>query len=142
MKKYTNEEIEKILKDLGLRVTDHRVLIFKTLSKSRNGMSVEEIFQKVDKRGNIDQATVYRNLSSLVKVGLIRKTDFNLGKSFYELEQGIVVCRFVCSVCHQIEKTDNKQVVDSLKKIYKNSKKFKNTTLSSVEFYGVCKKCV
>ena len=138
---YSKEDIIIMLKEAELRVTDHRIAVLLYLSRVRQPVTVFEIIEVLRKKENIDQATVYRNLSSLHGAGLLRRLDFNHGHAHYELETGRASHQLVCSKCETIEKIEGISIDDTVKKMLKKSKKFKNATTYSVEIYGLCKSC-
>lgn len=139
---YPKEELELMLQEAGLRVTSHRLLVLSYVAKVKSPITVYELVEALRKKENIDQATVYRNLSSLHESGLLRRLDFNHGHAHYELETGRASHQLVCQKCETIEKIEGVSIDDAVKKMLKKSKKFKNTTTHSIEIYGVCKKCV
>lgn len=141
MAKYTREELITMLQESGLRVTDHRILVLSFFTKSRAPTTVYELLESLRKKEDIDQATVYRNLSALHEAGLLRRMDFNHGHAHYELETGRASHQIVCSSCETIEKIEGVPIDDAVKKMIKKSKKFKNTTTHSIEIYGTCKVC-
>lgn len=141
MARYTQEEFETMLQEANLRITDHRLTVLATVAKVRQPITVYDLVEVLRKKHNIDQATVYRNLSSLHEVGLLRRLDFNHGHAHYELETGRASHQLVCQNCETIEKIEGISVDDAVKKMLKKSKKFKNTTTHSIEIYGLCKSC-
>lgn len=130
-----------MLKEAGLRVTDHRLLVLETVAKVKQPVTVYELVDELRKKENIDQATVYRNLSSLHEAGLLRRLDFNHGHAHYELETGRASHQLVCSNCETIEKIEGISIDEAVKKMLKKSKKFKSTTTHSMEIYGTCRNC-
>lgn len=141
MATYSKEELTTMLKESGLRVTDHRLLVLETVAKVRQPVTVYELVDTLRKKENIDQATVYRNLSSLHESGLLRRLDFNHGHAHYELETGRASHQLVCNNCETIEKIEGVAIDDTVKKMLKKSKKFKQITTHSMEIYGLCKTC-
>lgn len=141
MASYSKQDIETMIKEAGLRVTSHRVTILATVAKVKQPVTVYELLDTLRKKEDVDQATVYRNLSSLHEVGLLRRLDFNHGHAHYELETGRASHQLVCHTCETIEKIEGISVDDAVKKMLKKSKKFKNTTTHSIEIYGLCKTC-
>lgn len=141
MASYTKDELTNLLKEAGLRVTSHRLLVLQTISKAKVPVTVYELVDSLRTKENIDQATVYRNLNSLQDAGLLRRLDFNHGHAHYELETGRASQQLVCSNCETIEKIEGVAVDDVIKKMVRKSKKFKNTTSHSIEIYGLCKSC-
>lgn len=141
MASYSKQDIETMIKEAGLRVTDHRSMILTIISKVKQPVTVYELVDTLRKKADIDQATVYRNLSSLHSAGLLRRLDFNHGHAHYELETGRASHQLVCHTCETIEKIEGISVDDAVKKMLKKSKKFKNATTHSIEIYGLCKTC-
>ena len=141
MATYSKDELTTLVQEAGMRVTDHRLLVLGVVAKQKQPITVYELVELLRKKGNIDQATVYRNLSSLHEARLLRRLDFNHGHAHYELETGRASHQIVCGKCETIEKIEGISVDDAVKKMLKKSKKFKNTTTHSIEIYGVCKGC-
>ena len=141
MAAYTKDELQGMLQEAGLRVTSHRLLILSFVAKVKQPTTVYELVEVLRKKHNIDQATVYRNLSSLHEARLLRRLDFNHGHAHYELETGRASHQLVCQACETIEKIEGISVDDAVKKMLKKSKKFKNAITHSIEIYGLCKSC-
>ncbi len=141
MANYSKEELQTILQESDLRVTGHRLTILGAVAKVRQPITVYELVEVLRKKHNIDQATVYRNLSSLHAARLLRRLDFNHGHAHYELETGRASHQLVCQTCETIEKIEGVSVDDAVKKMLKKSKKFKNMMTHSIEIYGLCKNC-
>lgn len=138
---YPKEELISMVQEVGLRVTGHRILVLDVIARQKQPITVYELVVLVRKKEDIDQATVYRNLSSLHEAGLLRRLDFNHGHAHYELETGRASHQIVCGKCETIEKIEGISVDDAIKKMLKKSRKFKNTTTHSIEIYGLCKNC-
>jgi Fe2+ or Zn2+ uptake regulation protein len=141
MATYSKEDLTTMLQEADLRVTKHRLLVLETVAKVRQPVTVYELVDELRKKEDIDQATVYRNLSSLHEAGLLRRFDFNHGHAHYELETGRATQALVCSNCETIEKIDGISIDETIKKMLKKSKKFKQTTTHSMEIYGLCRSC-
>ncbi len=138
---YSKDELINLLKEAGLRVTDHRLLVLETIAKVRQPITVYELVETLRKKEDIDQATVYRNLASLHEAGILRRLDFNHGHAHYELETGRASHQIVCGKCETIEKIEGVSIDGAIQKMLSKSKRFKNTTTHSIEIYGVCKSC-
>ncbi len=141
MARYSKEDLQIMLQEADLRVTGHRLSVLATVAKVKEPITVYELVDVLRKKHNIDQATVYRNLSSLHEAGLLRRLDFNHGHAHYELETGRASHQLVCHNCETIEKIEGISVDDAVKKMLKKSRKFKNATTHSIEIYGICKTC-
>ena len=77
--------IEKKCKDKGVKLTDQRKVIAKTMSESNDHPNVDELYRRVSK---VDQkisiATVYRTVKLFEESGILAKHDFKGGKARYE----------------------------------------------------------
>lgn len=63
--------------EAGLKMTNPRRVILKTLSAAEDHPSVEELYERAKKRdSSISLATVYRTLNLLDEMGLVIKHDF------------------------------------------------------------------
>lgn len=138
---YTKDELEILIKESGLRITPHRMSVLLAVSKVKQPITVYELVAALRKKEDIDQATIYRNLSSLHEAGILRRLDFNHGHAHYELETGRASHQIVCGKCETIEKIEGVSIDGAIQKMLNKSKKFKNTTTHSIEIYGVCKSC-
>lgn len=141
MATYTQDDLTTMLQGAGLRVTGHRLAVLSAVAKVKTPVTVYELVEQLRKKEDIDQATIYRNLSSLHEAGLLRRLDFNHGHAHYELETGRASHQLVCGNCETIEKIEGVSIDDVVKKMIKKSKKFKRTTTHSMEIYGICKNC-
>jgi Fe2+ or Zn2+ uptake regulation protein len=141
MATYSQEDLITMIKESGLRVTGHRLSVLASVAKVKQPATVYELVDDLRKKEDIDQATVYRNLSSLHEAGLLRRLDFNHGHAHYELETGRPSYSLVCGRCETIEKIEGISMDETVKKMLKKSRKFRETTTHSMEIYGLCKSC-
>ena len=78
-------DIEDKCKQKGVRLTDQRKLIAKTMSESENHPDVDELHKKVSKfDSKISIATVYRTVKLFEEAGIVEKHDFKGNKARYE----------------------------------------------------------
>lgn len=141
MSKLEKEEVLALLKNASLRITLHRVAIIEVIAKAKMPITVDTLFTILRKKYDIDQATVYRNVSQLLASSLIRRLDFNHGHAHYELEQGKISAMFICSRCEIKEKIDAKLFTPVLRLAKAKSRKCKQFTTQSMEVYGLCRGC-
>ena len=121
MAKLTKEDLEEMLRTKGFRVTEHRLAVLKTVALAKQPITVHTLFDLLRAKYNIDQATIYRNLSSLHEAGLLRRVDFNHGHAHYELETEDPLNLFVCSKCETMEKINGIPFDEAIKKSMKNA---------------------
>ncbi len=140
--KYTENELINIIKISELKVTPHRLAVLSRISKAKNPVAVHKIIEDLKKKNDIDQATVYRNLTSLEEAGIINRFDFNHGHAHYEIATDEVQHKIICNNCESMEKLNASYFEEALKKLIKKSKKFSvSSTTPSVDIYGICKSC-
>jgi Fe2+ or Zn2+ uptake regulation protein len=87
------------LSALGYRITQQRRLVLEVFFADPCLQSAEDIYDKCREiDSSISYPTIYRTLDILVEAGMVRKTHFNQGKSWYEaadnnLHHHHLVCR-------------------------------------------------
>ncbi len=148
MQTYTQNEIFDLIKNSGLKYTEHRFNILMRVSKSKSSIAAHKLIEDMKKKYDIDQATVYRNLISLEEAGIIKKSSHKVigsshGHAHYEVSTDEVFQKVICNKCETIEKISSKNFNfdDVLKKIIKKSKKFKTGNVLAFEIYGLCNGC-
>ena len=79
------QSIEARCESAGLRMTDQRRIIAKTLQNSSDHPDVEELYSRaVIKDPGISIATVYRTVKLFEEAGILDRVEFNDGRSRYE----------------------------------------------------------
>lgn len=68
------QELMATIRERGLRATSARVAVFAAVVSSRHPASHAEIVRRLAKQ-EFDRATVFRNLATLVRAGLVRRID-------------------------------------------------------------------
>ena len=80
-----SNDIENKCIKKGVRLTDQRKLVAKTMSESKDHPDVDELHKRVNKvDSKISIATVYRTVKLFEESGIIEKHDFKGGKARYE----------------------------------------------------------
>lgn len=141
MQSHTQDELVELIKSHDLKYTDHRFAIVSRIAKAKVPVAAHKIIEDLQKKLNIDQATIYRNLKVLEESGLVRRYDYNHGHAHYEIASAETAHQIVCSNCETIERIHGDYFADSIKKVIRKSKKFNTTNHANVEVYGVCKNC-
>lgn len=108
MAKAKLQELRTLVRDRGLRATPSRLAVLELLlaNASAQPMSHAEVSEKLAS-GPWDPATIYRNLTDLVEVGLVRRTD--VGDHIWRFEvvssthDGAGHPHFVCTECGTVE---------------------------------------
>lgn len=122
----------------GLRLTEQRKSILIVLTD--HPQSITEICHRLKyKKSQIDQVTVYRTLSCLVKLGIVGKTKFKDNNAKYELlDQKHHHHHLVCEKCGLVQDIPIND--DFLMSYISKTTDFKITS-HSLEFFGKCQKC-
>ena len=80
-----SNDIENKCIKKGVRLTDQRKLVAKTMSESKDHPDVDELHKRVNKvDSKISIATVYRTVKLFEEAGIVAKHDFKGNKARYE----------------------------------------------------------
>ncbi|MDX1414171.1 MAG: Fur family transcriptional regulator [Candidatus Promineifilaceae bacterium] len=96
---HTEIGYDKVIRELGYRLTPQREIIMNTLCEINEHATVHDVYQRVYALvPSIDRATVYRTLHFFRELRLISATDIN-GETFYEVSGVIPHHHLICRVC-------------------------------------------
>jgi len=101
-----DEDLRELLVSQGIRVTDQRMAILRELAKLRVPTSHPDLTERLA-GAVLDRATIYRNLLSLTKAGLLVRTQLGDNVWRFELphtkaaEHGVHP-HFVCNDCGDV----------------------------------------
>ena len=100
-------EVLKLLKEHHLKATPQRLCVLKILKKHEHP-SIEELYTQVRQEyPSISLATVYKNLNTLEKRGLVVEVKVPNHKAHYDIYEAPHI-HIVCSKCGHIEDLDFK----------------------------------
>jgi Fur family transcriptional regulator, ferric uptake regulator len=93
------------LKSSGLKATLPRIKILEVFQRSdRRHLTAEDIYKTLLTEGaDIGLATVYRVLMQFEQAGLLSRSNFEGGKSVFELDEGQHHDHLVCLDCGRVE---------------------------------------
>ncbi len=93
------------LKSSGLKATLPRIKILEVFQRTeRRHMTAEDVFKALLAEGSdIGLATVYRVLMQFEQAGLLTRSNFESGKSVFELNEGAHHDHLVCLSCGRVE---------------------------------------
>jgi Fe2+ or Zn2+ uptake regulation protein len=135
------ELVEAALRTLrahGGRVTGPRRAILGLLAAEHGPFTAEEVHGRIA-RGMCDLVTVYRCLTAMEALNLVRRCDFGDGAYRYEFNTGEHHHHhIVCRSCHGVKTLDH-CVVDGLERLARQMG-YENVT-HTLEIFGVCPKC-
>jgi len=80
----TTEEIIQKFKEYGLRVTTHRIAVYRAVLSSFHPTAETILNMLKEEYPSITPATVYNNLEALGKAGLIQKVLTEKGRMMYD----------------------------------------------------------
>jgi len=107
-------DARRVLRTHGRRITPQRALILRILQEQGGHLDADEIYRLArEERPRLSLSTVYRTLSVLKELGLVRELRFEEGYSRYELagpeEHHHLIClgcgkviEFQCAHCAQV----------------------------------------
>ncbi len=128
----------KTLRDNHHRVTEPRKAMLRILTREHGPFTAEEMHQKMEK-GSCDLVTVYRSLTAMEEIDVVRRCDFGDGSYRYEINTGEHHHHhIICRSCHDV-KTLEVCVADGLERLARQMGYTKVTHM--LEIFGVCPKC-
>jgi Fe2+ or Zn2+ uptake regulation protein len=120
-----------------VKLTRARKAVLKAIGEDCNPLDADSIRKSLK---DINKVTVYRALSYLESVGLIRRVDLHKDSIYYELTSSHHH-HIICDNCGQIEGVDACISDSMFGDLIKYSKKFSSIKSHSLEFFGLCKAC-
>lgn len=120
--------------------TNQRTIILEYLKDNYNHPTVDDVFYFVkNKIPTVSKKTVYRNLQLLSEKNIIRELKI---KGILKYDSVLRPhCHLICTECNQIIDKNNKELQLYANKIANNIKDFE-VKYPSINFYGICKKCI
>ena len=93
------------LKSSGLKATLPRIKILEVFQHTkRRHMTAEDVYKSLLTEGSdIGLATVYRVLMQFEQAGLLSRSNFESGKSVFELNEGQHHDHLLCLTCGRVE---------------------------------------
>jgi len=140
MKKH--KDLLEVLRSNKMRVTPARRLLLQfILDNKSHQISVQEIQEFLDKQmTGVDRSSVYRNLDTFQKLGIIQELNFpTQGKRYQYVLDRKVHHFYICKSCGKANR-GNEELFHRIEAALKDVHGFSNANLSVV-FYGLCAKC-
>ena len=104
-------------------------------------METAELLKKVQKQIDIDLVTMYRNLTLMSSVGVVKELHLQKGVSLYEYNKGDHHHHFICKGCGYMEDIHDCISTSITEKALKNAKRFTSVSDHSFELFGICNVC-
>ena len=134
------EKYSSQLKSKGLKVTSQRITVLDLFNQSDSRhLTAEDVYKKVlQHEGDIGIATVYRVLTQFADAGILVATNFETGKTTFELNEGGHHDHLVCLSCGDVVEFHDEDIESKQEKIAKkHGFKLINHSMS---LYGLCSK--
>lgn len=133
-------DLRRIIREMGLKVTQQRMTILKALSTGRAHVTAQEVFERVHvDYSDIGFATVYRFLRKLTETGYVTEVRMGGLPARYELTPKRHHDHITCTNCGKIVEFENNQI-EKLQYEVARSQGFRLTG-HVLELYGVCSTC-
>lgn len=137
------EQVIDEIKARGLRVTPQRRAVLRVLLDSESShLSAEEIHARLKQQSEATGlATVYRTLSVLEDMGIVRSTDFGDGRARYEIADvsSHYHHHLICTGCGRVEEVED-DLLQQIEEHVMERHGFKVIN-HSLKLYGLCRHC-
>lgn len=131
---------QKIRQDRG-RFSKIRSAIIEIISNSSKPLSAQEIRSQLANQGlEPDKATIYRQISFLVRSAIIREVRLNEKIGRYEFVSKEHIHHLICQNCDQVSNIELKEDLEQIEQEIRNQQGFK-VKQHTLEFYGICAAC-
>lgn len=128
------------LKKRGLKATAPRLELLAVLAQADRPLNIKGLVAKLPQKS--DTVTVYRNLETFIKKGIVRKVDFQKTSAYFELVDHHDHHHIVCTNCNTVRDFTGCPSETMSAKILKQISDFATITSHSFEFFGLCQRCV
>ena len=130
------------MRETGLRITSTRKAFLEILFQGQKPLSAKEIlteFRRVNKA--VNKTTVYREIESFEKIGIVRSVQLGERSTYYELALSHHHHHLVCLECNQVEDVDiNEYSLLKQEQRIITERQFQ-IMHHALEFFGLCRQC-
>lgn len=109
-----SEENTKLLKSVGLKVTEPRLTILGLMQSHRENMqhfTAEDIYRLLlEQKSEIGLATVYRVLNQFEEVGILTRHNFDVNKATFELTPNHHHDHIICMDCGKVFEFNDSEI--------------------------------
>ncbi len=129
------------LTQAGYRLSQPRRIVMDMLAKAKVPMAPQDVINKAkDINALIGMVSVYRTLTLLAKLGLIKLVHLEDGSSGYVLSSAGHHHHIICRFCEQVIEFEGLDDMDSLISRLQSETGFKISD-HLLQFYGICPAC-
>lgn len=136
---------DSILEMYKLRSTELRKTILSFFLNASKPLSVPELQETLKSLGlDANKTTLYRQVELFTQLGIIKELHLEQEKTHYEMAAMDHHHHLICNNCQKIEHIEVPSIeehVENLEMETKNKTGF-NIVSHTLEFYGLCKKCM
>lgn len=133
---------KELLKKNGLKYTQQREALLRTVCETKGHFTPEELYQAVQKKFpnlNVGIATVYRSLGVMEQESLVTSVSFGVNGKKYEFGQKEHHDHMICDKCGKmIEFVD--ETIEKRQEDIASQYDFKITN-HSMQIHGICHSC-
>jgi Fur family transcriptional regulator, ferric uptake regulator len=131
------EDVADVVRKAGGRLTGARRAVVEALFAAKDPVSAEEIVDALG--GNVDPASVYRNLERLEELGVVRHVHLGHGAGVYGLARGGERDYLVCERCGRVSEIEPRKLARvraEIRKVTGYEPRF-----SHFPIHGLCRRC-
>ena len=130
------------LKNKGYRFSAVRNIILTSLDNNKRPLSVFDLQQSLKlKKISANKTTIYRELDSLKKEGIILELQLRGNKRWYELASRDHHHHVICINCDKVEDFSGCDSKNLINKALKQAPGFAQIINHNFDFFGLCKSC-
>jgi Fur family transcriptional regulator, peroxide stress response regulator len=134
------EQMTKLLRDAGCRLTPQRLAILRILSKSAGHPSAEQIYEQIRAYyPTTSLATIYKTINLLKNMGEVFELTFAGGGSHYDGNKPYPHPHLICTKCGQILDPEFGAMIGISQEIARQTGY--KITYQQLNFFGLCPKC-
>lgn len=135
-----SEENAKLLKGVGLKVTEPRLTILSLMQQNREKMqhfAAEDIYKMLlEQESDIGLATVYRVLNQFEEAGILTRHNFDASKAVFELTPKSHHDHIICMDCGKVFEFNDSEIERRQREI--TEKHGIELATHSLYLYGTC----
>lgn len=133
-------KLKQVIRDLGLKVTQQRLIILSSILQGRDHVTAQEVFESVIKQSpEIGFATVYRFLRTLCDHNYVTEVRMGGLPARYEWAKKQHHDHLTCTRCRKICEFENAGIEELQKKVAESFGFI--LTHHILELYGLCPQC-
>jgi Fur family transcriptional regulator, peroxide stress response regulator len=134
------EQMARLLREVGCRLTPQRLAILRILSKSAGHPSAEQIYEQIRAYyPTTSLATIYKTLNLLKNMGEVFELTLAVGGSHYDGNKPYPHPHVICTKCGQILDPEFGAMTGISQEIARQTGY--KITHQQLNFFGLCPKC-